>query len=135
MVGDDGRVRVLDFGLAKLTAGAYRYFAEETKDGWSIRRQRRGGGPIEQVVERAATEGFVLAGRGVYFTERGPAPDFRPAGITFFDLASRRTTKIVLLAPGFGSGWGLSVSPDGRTLLYTQCDEETDDLVLVETFR
>jgi Tol biopolymer transport system component len=115
--------------------GGYRYFAEETKDGWSIRRQRRGGGPVEPVVERAATAGFVLAGRGVYFTERGPASDSWPAGIAFLDFANRRTTKIADLAPGTFSGSGLSLSPDGRTLLYTQCDEETDDLVLVEGFR
>ncbi len=116
-------------------ARAFRYFAEETKDGWSIRRQRRGGEAVETVVERAGSWAFALSAKGVYFTGRGPAPYYLSTHIAFLDLASRRKTKIVDLAPGTGSGWGLTVSPDGRTLLYTQCDAETDDLVLVENFR
>ena len=29
----------------------------------------------------------------------------------------------------------MTVSPDGRTILYTQLDEEASDLMLVENFR
>jgi eukaryotic-like serine/threonine-protein kinase len=115
-------------------ASAFRYFAEETKDAWSIRRQRRGGGPVEPVVERAGSWAFAVSGRGVYFTERSSASRY-PAHIAFLDLASRRTTRIADLAPGTLTGGSLAISPDGRTLLYTQCDEEADDLVLVEDFR
>jgi Tol biopolymer transport system component/predicted Ser/Thr protein kinase len=115
------------------SAGAYRYFAEETKDGWSIKRQRRDG-PTESLVQGASNSAFAVTSRGLYFTEPGPAPSFVP-NVSFFDFASRKTARVAELPRGTGSGRSLSVSPDGRTLLYTQCDEESDDLVLVENFR
>jgi hypothetical protein len=44
-------------------------------------------------------------------------------------------TKVADLRPETSTGDSPSVSPDERTLIYTQCDTETGDLMLVENFR
>ena len=57
-------------------------------------------------------------------------------GIVFFDFTSRRTTRVFNLqnrptraAPG------LAISPDKKTILYTQLDALNSDIMLVEDFR
>jgi hypothetical protein len=55
--------------------------------------------------------------------------------LAFYSFATKKSFRVADVKPGTSSGTGLSVSPDGRYLLYTQCDEETDDLMLVENFR
>ena len=54
-----------------------------------------------------------------------------------FGLATRETTELVSLTthnPGWGDVGGITVSPDGRWVLYTDT-EITSDLMLVENFR
>jgi len=112
--------------------GVYGYFSEEEERGWSIRRRLLAGGPIEDVVSQAGSWAFAVTRRGVYFTQ-GDGPS--PRRIAFLDLDSGEVTPIVDLRPGTSTGSSLSVSPDERTLIYTQCDTETADLMLVENFR
>jgi Tol biopolymer transport system component len=61
----------------------------------------------------------------------------RPA-IEFFSFTTGRVTEIAALTKPFRY-WtnpvGLSVSPDGRWVLYTQGDREEMDITLVENFR
>lgn len=115
-------------------SGKYLYRSEQDKTGWSIRRQPLGGGPVESVVQGAFNWAFAVTRKGIYFTQ-GRRDFAFPTHIAFRDLASGRTIKVADLQSGTGSGDRLSVSPDGRHLLYTQCDEETSDLMLVENFR
>jgi serine/threonine protein kinase len=62
----------------------------------------------------------------------GPGTD-RKCSIEFLSFA---TAKVKTVAPISGPpGEGLSVSPDGRFILYTQKDEAGSDLMLVENFR
>jgi len=113
--------------------GVYGYFAEEGERGWSIRRRLLAGGPVEDVVSTAGNGVFAVTRRGVYFTQ-GDEP-LSPRRIAFLDLDSGEVTPIVDLLPGTNTGSSLAVSPDERTLIYTQCDTETGDLMLVENFR
>jgi Tol biopolymer transport system component len=66
------------------------------------------------------------------------APDGgKGPSIEMFNLSTRETTELVSLTkhdPGWGDLGGITVSPDGRWILYTDT-EITSDLMLVENFR
>ena len=64
---------------------------------------------------------------GVQFPE---FPDFR--SIHFHSFAAGETERIAITdaRPGY-----LSVSPDEKSILYTQYDQSGSDLMLVENFR
>ena len=69
--------------------------------------------------------------KGIYYLDLK-----KPPGINFFDIASHRVSRVFDLenrparrAPG------LAVSPDKKTILYTQLDALNNDIVLVENFR
>lgn len=106
-------------------------------EGGTLWKKPASGGAAEMVVSGMANSWYAVSSKGVYFTvARRESPQSPWAyEITFHDFGTGRRTKIAGLHPGTGSGTGLSLSPDGRYLLYTQCDRETDDLMLVENFR
>lgn len=74
---------------------------------------------------------FHLVNEGIYFI---PEP---PAGAkSSIQFLSFRTGKVKTVTPSSGSSAeGLTVSPDGRSLLFSQRDEAGSDLLLVENFR
>jgi hypothetical protein len=57
------------------------------------------------------------------------------AGIGFFDFATGKVQRVVDF-PGRPEpfGGGLAVSPDGRSVLFSQRDEVPNDIMLVENF-
>ena len=74
---------------------------------------------------------WAVGEKGIYYLDTTERP-----GIAFFDITSRRTTRMfdlenrpALEAPG------LAVSPDKKTILYTQLDALNSDIILVENFR
>ncbi len=68
--------------------------------------------------------------KGIYFMNPAARPE---PGIEFFDFDSK-TTKWVVGAQARGGG--ISVSPDGRTILYSVVEEQSNsDIMLVEDFR
>lgn len=73
---------------------------------------------------------------GVYFIDRidpGGAPAGGTARLQFFDFAAGRATTI---ARDLGSvGFGLSASPDGRTVYYSRTDSSVEELMVVDNFR
>jgi eukaryotic-like serine/threonine-protein kinase len=78
---------------------------------------------------------WTVVEQGIYFiTAEQPA---RPA-IEFFSFTTGRVAEVAALAKPFRP-WtnpeGLSVSPDGRWILYTQEDRSDSDIMLVENFR
>jgi len=87
------------------------------------------GGDETKVIELVGPRQFAVGAEGIYsirMTEQG----WR---LQFFDFASRSLRD---LAPvNQLTGLGLTVSPDGRFLLYTQLDQAGSDLMLVENFR
>jgi Tol biopolymer transport system component len=73
-----------------------------------------------------------VAGQGIYFV---PVRDPASGGysIQFLRLATGKLEPVAAIDKD--SALGLTVSPDGRWLLYSQVDQTSCDLMLVENFR
>ena len=73
---------------------------------------------------------FSLVNDGIYFIPE-PGTD----GKSSIQFLSFTTDKVRTVAPISAPPYeGLSVSPDGRSLLFSQFDEAGSDLMLVENF-
>lgn len=67
---------------------------------------------------------------GIYFAiAEGPAKPL----IEFYNFATNKVTHVAVLPKPFS--YSLSMSPDGRWLLYTQVDQSGSDIMLMENFR
>jgi Tol biopolymer transport system component/DNA-binding winged helix-turn-helix (wHTH) protein len=90
-----------------------------------------GGGAARQLV--ACAHGFTIAAYAVYYVgcEASDSPS-----IHRLDVLTGRDQKLGVL-PGFGGfGRRISVSPDGRSILYTKVMPGTGaDIMLIENFR
>jgi len=71
---------------------------------------------------------WALVTNGIYFT-----PQDNPRSIYFFDFATRQARQIFKADKDLSEG--MSVSPDGRYMLYSQIDESNADIMLVNNFR
>src|SRR5688572_19034130 len=112
-------------------------FYVETANGTSAlwRLPLAGGSPVK-VVDGVVLSNFDVVDTGVYFIDRlgadGPAAG-GTARLQFFDFAMGRMTTI---APDLGSvSFGLSASPDGRTVYYARTDSSVEELMVVDDFR
>ena len=69
-------------------------------------------------------QNFALVDEGLYVTSS--------AKLQYYDFATARLTPLI---PIPGGDFGLTVSPDGRSILYSQSERESGSLMLVENFR
>ena len=76
----------------------------------------------------SAITGFTIAGSDGNFV-----PADAPKSVQYFDFATKQVRQIFDVEKKFEDG--LSVSPDGRWILYTQMDEANTDIMLVDHFR
>jgi Tol biopolymer transport system component/DNA-binding winged helix-turn-helix (wHTH) protein len=74
-----------------------------------------------------SSELWTLVPGGIYFV-----PADAPRSLRYFDFASNQTRQIFEVDRNFGSG--LSVSPDGRWILYSQIGDINKDIMLVDHF-
>jgi Tol biopolymer transport system component/DNA-binding winged helix-turn-helix (wHTH) protein len=72
-------------------------------------------------------EMWTLSRTGIYFV-----PDEAPGSLRYFDFASRQVRPIFELDRNFYGG--LSVSPDGRWITYSQVGDENSDIMIVDHF-
>ena len=70
---------------------------------------------------------WTLSQAGIYFV-----PDEAPRSLRYFDFATRQVRPIFEVDEDFESG--LSISPDGRWILYSQVGEVSGDIMLVDHF-
>jgi len=87
------------------------------------------GGAVTQVLPDVFRADYVVTKKGVYFIPRAKDD---ASYIGFLDFASGKQSVIVKTKT---PELGLGISPDGRTLIYSQVDYVGRDLMLVENFR
>jgi Tol biopolymer transport system component/DNA-binding winged helix-turn-helix (wHTH) protein len=71
---------------------------------------------------------WAIAVGGIYFV-----PADSPMSVNYFDFTTKEIREVFKVDKNFDDG--LSVSPDGQWLLYSQFDEEGSDIMLVDHFR
>ncbi len=70
---------------------------------------------------------WAIAAEGIYFV-----PADAPMSVNYFDFTTKEIREVFKVDKNFDDG--LSVSPDGQWLLYSQLDEEDSDIMLVDHF-
>jgi hypothetical protein len=88
------------------------------------------GGEEIQLLKTVGFLNSAFTDHGVYFVDM--CGGGRCKKIDYLDFATGNTKTVVATGK---LGAGLSISPDGRFLLYNQVDQSGTDLMLVENFQ
>ena len=111
---------------------------ETQSAGVGVWRMPVAGGDDAQILSQAFYPGelgpdffWTISNAGIYFIDdSNPGPHLK-----LFDPSTRHTSTVAALEkPPYCCNPALAVSPDGRTLLYSQHDTFTRDIMLVEHF-
>jgi Tol biopolymer transport system component/DNA-binding winged helix-turn-helix (wHTH) protein len=118
---------------AESADGRFLYYSKFERSG--IWRIPLNGGEEIHVLDRPAGDAWwdwALTRNGIYFFDESNKG--AKAGVKFFDFATRERTSISAAA---SSSFGLAVSPDGRSILYSHYEAESDEsnIMLVKNFR
>jgi len=123
-------------GFAPLASmdGKYIYYAKG-RDLPGLWRVPIDGGEEKRIIEGpppSAWGYFTVTEKGIYY---GDYPNHANPGVYFFDFKTEKNT-LVLAAQPFGSEGapGMSISPDGRYVLYTALAQPTVNVMLVDNF-
>ncbi len=115
--------------------GKFLYYVKNEKERQRLWKVPVGGGEETQVLESVYAFNFYVTPRGIYFIQ---APDRddpdRSYRLRFLDFAGDRVKTITSMPTSLFRWGGLSISPDGRSMLYQERRLESD-LMLVENFR
>ena len=112
--------------------GQFVYFLRKSAQGLAVWRSAVNGGAEEKIVDSVHPVGQWTVGKtGLYFFT--PPDERSQSEIHYYDFATGKVKKILTVAAAIF--YGLALSPDGRTLLYSQIDDAGSDLMLVENFR
>ena len=103
------------------------YYKPATSDLW---RMPAAGGREERILEMSRWYSWAIGRLGVYFVGRDP----RGVGQVLQRLRFSTGAFEPLASISKPLGGGMAVSPDERSVLYTQVDRLESDLVLVEQF-
>ena len=107
------------------------YFRHDAFPKGAIWRVSTSGGEENLVVSGVGGRAFEVVDEGIYFIAEAGADGLH--SIHFFDLATEETT--VVLAGVERPAVGLTVSPDGESILFARNDAFNNDIMLVENFR
>ena len=116
--------------------GEFLYYSEragqrESNGLGGLRRLRLSDGKDEQILPSVTYMNVALAREGIYFIPRAVPGEHE--AVYFFSFQTKEITPVVRLTGTVSEG--LALSPDGRSLLYTQIDSRIGDLMLVEDYR
>jgi Tol biopolymer transport system component/DNA-binding winged helix-turn-helix (wHTH) protein len=89
--------------------------------------------PLAGVPKIRYEDSWAATSTGIYYSDSRS----KPISVNFFELASRSARRLFTLkqAPIPGAGPGLSISPDGRWLLYGQSGDESSEIMLAPAHR
>ena len=108
------------------------YFAENSGGIFTLHMASLNPTGTESQVEGMPVMSFVanwdIVPDGVYFF---PMDDILT--LSYFNFSTRRVRPVFKISGG-GAWLGLSVSPDGRHILYPELDDYRSDIMLVENF-
>ena len=113
--------------------GRFLYYAKGLTVPGSWRIPTNGGEEVEVIssLEAGYWGYWVVVENGIYYLDTKTKP-----GINFFDTATHRITRVFDLENVLArKAPGLAISPDKKTILYTQRDALNSDIILVENFR
>ena len=118
--------------------GEWLFYIKEHFPEWetSLWRVPVQGGQEEKVLE-SVMRNYVVVEEGIYFisqTHPTLAPSESRAYIQFYRFATRQTEAIAKVQRGW-KDQGFSVSPDGRSFLFTDNVRTGSDLVMLEDFQ
>jgi Tol biopolymer transport system component len=107
------------------------YFAERELNAllMKVSLERPNSEPLAKGLPRVSNWTlWTIAAGGIYFV-----PADTPRSLCYFDFTTKQVREVFKVEKDFDNG--LSVSPDGRWLLYSQVDEQNSDIMLVDHFR
>lgn len=107
--------------------GAWLYFARPDRPGLWRKATTDLQGSEQLIVpdlDPRDWENWALAANGVYYLRR---PEGAAPVLSFLDHSDGEVRDLLQFSSGF-DGWGLTLSPDGRTLLYSEIDIRESDL-------
>jgi Tol biopolymer transport system component len=112
--------------------GRYLYYAKFDDSPSAIWRMPVGGGEERPVVDGLTYAlNFVVGEKGLYFLAIGDSP--LKTSIDFYEFATG--TRRTLLKLGKEHWWGMALSPDQHSLLYSVIDAAGSNLMVVEKLR
>ena len=112
--------------------GRFVYFQRPSADRIGVWRIPAAGGDEREVINSVHPVGkWTVGEKGLYFFT---PPDERGLSeIRCYEFATGTTTAILTIPHGVY--YGMALSPDGKSLLYSQIDAVGSDLMLVENYR
>jgi Tol biopolymer transport system component/DNA-binding winged helix-turn-helix (wHTH) protein len=107
------------------------YYLKDDHEMTSVWKVPAGGGTEMEVIDSVCCHNFEVVDQGIYFI---PGWHGEPhSTLKFFDFARRKTTLVADL-PGLPA-YGLSLSPEGKNILFSLYEPPNSDLWMVERFR
>jgi Tol biopolymer transport system component len=119
--------------------GKFFYYLRSRATG-GLRRIPIGGGVEEELIPSVRDRNWAVTDAGVYVFEMGSGATGlyginQPAALRFYDLRSRRLSNTGFTTPRRLGNNGITVSPDGKRLVFPQFDELGSNIMVVEHFR
>ena len=121
------------------TDGRFVYYTKEL-DGYrvtSLWKLPVDGGEESEILKSVHNErNFAVVPEGIYFMQSPDQDALDWAhSIWFLDYAGDSVELVFQLPSKVPVGLGLNVSPDGASILYSQIDDFSSDLMMIENFR
>jgi Tol biopolymer transport system component len=117
--------------------GEYLYYSRMNNGLPGVYRIPVGPGDETLVLEHPSLVGWcghqawAVGETGIYFLDWRKSSGF---AVEFYNLSTRRVTRVAAMEKDDKIGGSLSLSPDGRSLLYVQSEGKFIDFMLVEDF-